>query len=61
MEDFLENMVRNVIICMSSIMIKMNSDKNSLSQMDSKIPLQQVIYEDYKTVENILQSKGDIA
>ncbi len=42
-------------------MIKLNIEQKSLSQMDSKIPLDQVINEDYRAVETILQSKGDIA
>jgi hypothetical protein len=61
MDDFSENMVKNIIICQSSIMLKINSLNLSLNQNDTKTSIEQILIEDYTTVEQIMRSKGDIA
>lgn len=42
-------------------MLKINSLNLSLNQSDSKVKIEEILIEDYTTVEQIMGSKGDIA
>lgn len=61
LDDFHENMMKNVIICLSSIMLKINTCNISLNQQDSSMKVEALLIEDYQTVERIMRSQGDIA